>query len=64
MGTKAVSSVLDLCAVEVLRSLQWRVDWRKLEMQGGVVGKHAPANTSTLTMIRAAIINSFPSRTV
>jgi len=37
---------------------------RKLEMQGGVVGKHAPANASTPIMIRAAIINSLPSLTV
>ena len=26
-------------------------------MEGGVVGKHAPANASTLIMIKAAIIN-------
>jgi hypothetical protein len=33
---------------------------RKLEMQGGVLGKHAPANANTLITIRAAIINSLP----
>jgi hypothetical protein len=33
-------------------------------MEGGVVGKHAPANASTLIMIKAAIINSLPLRTV
>jgi len=36
---------------------------RKLEMQG-LVGKHAPANASKLTMTRAAIINSLPMLTV
>jgi hypothetical protein len=39
-------------------SLQWRVRCRKLEMQGGVLGKHAPANANTLIKIRAAIIDS------
>ena len=29
-------------------SLQWRVRCRKLEMQGGVLAKHAPANANTL----------------
>jgi hypothetical protein len=28
--------------------LQWRMGCRKLEMQGGVLGKHAPANANTL----------------
>src|SRR5262245_17443309 len=37
---------------------------RKLEMQGGAVGKHAPANASTLIRIRAAIIDGLPLRTV
>jgi hypothetical protein len=41
-------------------SLQWRVRCRKLEMQGGVLGKHAPANANTLITIRAAIIDSLP----
>ena len=41
-------------------SLQWRVRCRKLDMQGGVLGKHAPANANTLITIRAAIINSLP----
>jgi hypothetical protein len=40
----------------VLRSLQWRVRRRKLEVHGGVLGKHAPANANTLIKIRAAII--------
>jgi hypothetical protein len=29
---------------------------RKLEVHGGVLGKHAPANANTLIKIRAAII--------
>jgi len=39
-------------------SLQWRVRCPKLAMQGGVFGKHAPANANTLITIRAAIIDS------
>jgi hypothetical protein len=41
-----------------------RIHCRKLEMEGDVVGKHAPANASKLTMTRAAIINSLPMRTI
>lgn len=44
--------------------VQWRVRGRKLEMRGGVLGKHAPADPKTLIKIRAAVINSLRQRTV
>ena len=39
---------------------QRRVRCRKLEMQGGVPGKHAPANVNTLIRITAATIKQSP----
>src|SRR5262245_44415256 len=41
-------------------ALQWRTRCRKMEMRGGVVGKHAPANANTLIMMRAAAIEHSP----
>ena len=41
-------------------SRQWRARCRKIEMQGGALGKHAPATENKLITIRAAIINSLP----
>jgi len=40
--------------------IQRRAGCRKLEMQGGELGKHAPANANKLITMRAAIITSLP----
>jgi hypothetical protein len=54
-----VKFLVFLLVIPAHPSLQWRVRCRKLEMQGGVLGKHAPANANAgaiaLTLMLAVL---------
>ena len=59
-SSDGVKVLVFLLVIVAHPSLQRRVHCRKLEMQGGVLGKHAPANVNTLIKTRAAAIKQSP----